>query len=176
MLFRSKNIKNISNFIIKYNKKIHIISISELINNKMFEKENFQDFFNNLQNKYDYIFIDISLECLINQNKKIIKNYFLNIFLIEPNLIEIKKAKRILNIYEKEWNIKKEKINIIFNKFNIYSINIEILKNIFCNYKIIGKINFNINYNLLINKNLKCRKEFRKIKKDYLNIINKIEG
>ena len=31
-------------------------------------------------------------------------------------------------------------------------------------------------YNLLINKNLKCRKEFRKIKKDYLNIINKIEG
>lgn len=172
----TKNIKNISNFIIKYNKKIHIISISELINNKMFEKENFQDFFNNLQNKYDYIFIDISLECLINQNKKIIKNNFLNIFLIEPNLIEIKKAKRILNIYEKEWNIKKEKINIIFNKFNIYSINIELLKNIFCDYKIIGKINFNINYNLLINKNLKCRKEFRKIKKDYLNIINKIEG
>lgn len=172
----TKNIKNISNFIIKYNKKIHIISISELINNKMLEKENFQDFFNNLQNKYDYIFIDISLECLINQNKKIIKNNFLNIFLIEPNLIEIKKAKRILNIYEKEWNIKKEKINIIFNKFNIYSINIELLKNIFCDYKIIGKINFNINYNLLINKNLKCRKEFRKIKKDYLNIINKIEG
>lgn len=172
----TKNIKNISNFIIKYNKKIHIISISELINNKMLEKENFQDFFNNLQNKYDYIFIDISLECLINQNKKIIKNNFLNIFLIEPNLIEIKKAKRILNIYEKEWNIKKEKINIIFNKFNIYSINIELLKNIFCDYKIIGKINFNINYNLLINKNFKCRKEFRKIKKDYLNIINKIEG
>ena len=172
----TKNIKNISNFIIKYNKKIHIISISELINNKMLEKENFQDFFNNLQNKYDYIFIDISLECLINQNKKIIKNNFLNIFLIEPNLIEIKKAKRILNIYEKEWNIKKEKINIIFNKFNIYSINIELLKNIFCDYKIIGKINFNINYNLLINKNFKCKKEIRKIKKDYLNIINKIEG
>lgn len=171
---KEKNINNLEDLIIKYNKKIDYISFNQILKNNLFEKENIKSSFEKLKNKYNYILIDISLECLKNENKKIIKNNFLNIFLIEPNLIEIKKAKRILNIYEKEWNIKKENINIIFNKFNIYSINLEILKNIFWNYKIIGKIDFNINYNLLINKNFKCKKELRKIRKNYFNIINKL--
>lgn len=171
---KEKNINNLEDLIIKYNKKIDYISFNQILKNNLFEKENIKNDFKKLKNKYNYILIDISLECLKNENKKIIKNNFLNIFLIEPNLIEIKKAKRILNIYEKEWNIKKENINIIFNKFNIYSINLEILKNIFWNYKIIGKIDFNINYNLLINKNFKCKKELKKIRKNYFNIINKL--
>lgn len=169
-----KNINKIENLIIKYNKKIDIINFSQIIKNNLLEKENINKYFELLKNKYDYILIDSSLECLKNENKKLLKNNFLNIFLIEPNLIEIKKSINILNIFEREWNIKKEKINIVFNKFNIYSINFKILKNIFSNYKIIGKINFNINYNLLINKNFKCKKEIRKIKKDYLNIIKKL--
>ena len=169
-----KNINKIENLIIKYNKKIDIINFSQIIKNNLLEKENINKYFELLKNKYDYILIDSSLECLKNENKKLLKNNYLNIFLIEPNLIEIKKSINILNIFEREWNIKKEKINIVFNKFNIYSINFKILKNIFSNYKIIGKINFNINYNLLINKNFKCKKEIRKIKKDYLNIIKKL--
>ena len=169
-----KNINKIENLIIKYNKKIDIINFSQIIKNNLLEKENINKYFELLKNKYDYILIDSSLECLKNENKKLLKNNFLNIFLIEPNLIEIKKSINILNIFEREWNIKKEKINIIFNKFNIFFINFKILKNIFSNYKIIGKINFNIFYNLLINKNFKCKKEIRKIKKDYLNIIKKL--
>lgn len=169
-----KNINKIENLIIKYNKKIDIINFSQIIKNNLLEKENINNYFELLKNEYDYILIDSSLECLKNENKKLLKNNYLNIFLIEPNLIEIKKSINILNIFEKEWNIKKEKINIVFNKFNIYSINFKILKNIFSDYKIIGKINFNINYNLLINKNFKCKKEIRKIKKDYLNIIKKL--
>lgn len=169
-----KNINKIENLTIKYNKKIDIINFSQIIKNNLLEKENINNYFELLKNEYDYILIDSSLECLKNENKKLLKNNYLNIFLIEPNLIEIKKSINILNIFEREWNIKKEKINIVFNKFNIYSINFKILKNIFSNYKIIGKINFNINYNLLINKNFKCKKEIRKIKKDYLNIIKKL--
>ena len=171
---KRKHTNKIENLIIKYNKKIDIINFSQIIKNNLLEKENINNYFKLLKNKYDYILIDSSLECLKNENKKLLKNNYLNIFLIEPNLIEIKKSINILNIFEREWNIKKEKINIIFNKFNIYSINFKILKNIFSNYKIIGKINFNINYNLLINKNFKCKKEIRKIKKDYLNIIKKL--
>ena len=169
-----KHTNKIENLIIKYNKKIDIINFSQIIKNNLLEKENINKYFELLKNEYDYILIDSSLECLKNENKKLLKNNYLNIFLIEPNLIEIKKSINILNIFEREWNIKKEKINIVFNKFNIYSINFKILKNIFSNYKIIGKINFNINYNLLINKNFKCKKEIRKIKKDYLNIIKKL--
>ena len=165
---------NLNKFVIKYNNKIDIICMSELLKNKIIEKENIKQFFNNIENKYDFIFIDMSLECFWKQNKKILENSFLNIFLIEANLSEIKKAKRILEIYNKEWNIKTEKIKIIFNKYNNYSINKEILKNIFLEYKIIGKIKYDLSYNLLINKNYKCKKEFNKIKKEYEDILKKI--
>lgn len=164
----------LNNLIIKYNNKIDVISMSEILENKIIEKENIKEFFNSIQNKYDFIFIDMSLECFWKQNKKIMENSFLNLFLIEANLIEIKKSKRILEIYNKEWNIKKEKINIIFNKYNINSINKKILRNIFSEYKIIGKINYDLSYNLLINKNYKCKKQFNKIKKEYVEILKKI--
>lgn len=169
-----KDIIDLSNIIIKYNKNIDVISMEELLINKIIKKEEIKKFFNKVQDKYDFIFLDMSLECFWKQNKKIMENSFLNIFLIEANLIEIKKAKRILEIYNEEWNIKKEKINIIFNKYNINSIKEKILKNIFYEYKIIGKINFNFSYNLLINKNYKCKKEFKKIKREYVEILKKI--
>jgi len=91
-------------------------------------------------------------------------------------LLEVKKAKRLLEIYLENWNIKKEKINIVFNKYNFNSINLNILKNIFNEIKIIGKINFNKNYNLIINKNNKIKNKLinLKIRKEYLKIINKI--
>jgi len=88
--------------------------------------------------------------------------------------LEIKKAKRILEIYDREWDIKKDKIKIVFNKYNINSINKKLLKKLFYEYKVLGKINFNLYYNLLINKNYKCKKELNKVKSEYINIINKI--
>lgn len=173
---RKNNNEKISleNLIINYNKKIDIISMFELIENKLIDKTEIKDFFNKVQLKYDYIIIDTSLECFWKENKKIMENSFINIFLIEANLLEIKKAKRILEIYDKEWNIKKEKINIIFNKYNINSVNKKLLKKLFYEYKIIGKINFNLFYNLLINKNYKCKKEVNKIKNEYKKIVEKI--
>ena len=164
----------LENLIIKYNSNIDVISIFELIENELIDKNNIKDFFNKLQLKYDYIIIDTSLECFWKENKKIMENSFVNIFLAEANLIEIKKAKRILEIYDKEWKIKKDKIKIVFNKYNINSINKKILKKLFSEYKVIGKINFNLYYNLLINKNYKCKSELNKIKNEYKNIIEKI--
>ena len=99
---------------------------------------------------------------------------YVNIFLVEANLLEIKKAKRILEIYDREWDIKKDKIKIVFNKYNINSINKKLLKKLFYEYKVLGKINFNLYYNLLINKNYKSKKELNKVKSEYINIINKI--
>lgn len=172
---RNNNEKvSLENLIINYNKEIDIISIFELIQNKLIDKTSIKEFFNKLQLKYDYIIIDTSLECFWKENKKIMENSFINIFLIEGNLVEIKKAKRILEIYDKEWNIKKEKINIVFNKYNINSVNKKLLKKLFYEYKVIGKINFNLYYNLLINKNYKCKKELNKIKTEYKKIVEKI--
>jgi len=120
--------------------------------------------------------IDTSSECIFDYTQCLVQNSDKSIFLIEANLLEVKKAKRLLEIYLENWNIKKEKINIVFNKYNFNSINLNILKNIFNEIKIIGKINFNKNYNLIINKNNKIKNKLinLKIRKEYLKIINKI--
>lgn len=65
------------------------------------------------------------------------------------------------------------KINILFNKYNKNSIDINILKNIFSEFNILGKLNFDEKYNLIINKNgITCD---NKIMKEYININKKIE-
>lgn len=168
----NKNKHDLKKYIIKYNKNIDLISISQILKNN--EIENIKEYLNNLIKEYDYIFIDMSLECFENQNKKIMRKSYLNILLIEPNLTEIKKSQKILEMYNKEWKIKKQFINIIFNKYNINSIKEKILKRLFEEYKIIGKINFDLNYNLLINKNYNCKNEIKKIKKEYLEIIKEL--
>lgn len=85
--------------------------------------------------------------------------------------MEIQKSKNILKIYKEEWNIDNNEINILFNKFNKNSIDINILKIIFSEYNIIGKIDINNKYNLIINKN--ANKIDKNIKKEYLKIIEK---
>ena len=73
----------------------------------------------------------------------------------EANLVELSKSKRILDIYYNDWKIEKNKIKIIFNKFNENSININLLKKLYSDYEIIGKIKINNLYNSLINCNFK---------------------
>ena len=158
---------------IKINKRIDLISGINLLFDSKYKINNIQ--FNNLCNDvkkiYDGIIIDSSSECFFNYTKDIIKKSNINIFIVEPNLLEIQKSKNILKIYKEEWNIDNNKINILFNKFNKNSIDINILKIIFSEYNIIGKIDINNKYNLIINKN--ANKIDKNIKKEYLKIIEK---
>ena len=64
----NKNKHDLKKYIIKYNKNIDLISISPILKNN--EIENIKEYLNNLIKEYDYIFIDMSLECFENQNKK----------------------------------------------------------------------------------------------------------
>ena len=75
------------------------------------------------------------------------------IFISGSNLLEIKKAQKLLNIYIEEFNIPKEKINIIFNKWSKNSIDDGVLRELFRNYKILGKIKLSDYYDLAINRN-----------------------
>ena len=160
--------------IIKINKKIDLIEYNkkiEIINNLKIYKE-----------KYDYILIDTSSEILLELMSKILNISDINIFLVEPNLLGIKKSNTLLKIYTENWNIEKNKIKIIFNKYNKYSIKYEIIKKIFSKFKIIGKIKINEKYDLIINKNNlnylitnnknPCKRIIRKINKK----IYKIKG
>lgn len=128
----------------------------------------------NIKNKYDYIIIDTSSECFFEYNKNLILMSDISLFLVEANLLEIKKSRKLLDIYEKEWKIYNKKIKIIINKYNSNSIKDKILLNIFNGQEIVGKIKMSNYYNYLINKNNKTKIENNDIKKEYIKLSEKI--
>lgn len=171
---KKNNIKfnnNIKNLIVKVDKNIEMLCATKILVDEKYKKikEEFSNILLELKNKYDLIIIDNSSECFFEYTKEILNKSDTIFFLVEPNVIELKKSRNLLDIYINKWKIKKEKINIIFNKININSIDDRILKTIFSDFKILGKIKININYNLIINRNFKFIN--KKIKKDYLKII-----
>lgn len=166
----------IEDLIIKINNNINLICGLDLIykKNKKITEEEIKNIFIKLNKIYDYIIVDTSSECFFDHTKFIIQNSDVSIFLIESNLIEIEKSKNLLEMYIKNWNIKKDKIKIIMNKQNKNSIYKKILKNIFIDFSIIGEIKYNENYNTLINKNFNNYYINNKIKKEFLTVIKNI--
>ena len=177
-----KEIK-IEELIIKINSKIDLVSVINLLFDSKYKisSEKVKNILSKLKEKYEIIIIDTSSECFFDYTKEIIKNSNLNIFILEANLLEIKKAKNLLNIYINNWEIPQESINILFNKYNENSIDISILKKIFSGFNILGKLSFNPQYNLIINKNninklnIILKNEYLKINKNLLKINKKGE-
>lgn len=168
--------KALSDFIIKINKRIHLISAVEILFNqdKKLNVIEFQKEINNLKKIYDVIIIDTTSECFFDYTKSIIEISNKNIFVTEANILEIKKAKNILNIYVNEWKIEKNKFNILFNKYNSEAISLNLLKKIFFEFNVIGTLQYNSKYNKLINQNNKKNFEDKKIRDDYFKIKNNI--
>ena len=166
-----KNSKNILENIIKVNKKIYLI-LGEFILNS--ENKITKEKIEILKNNYDLIIIDISP---YNCAKNLIDLFNLsnfNLFLSDTNFLEISKSINILNMFINKYKINKNKFNILFNKYNLKSINYKLLEKIFSEFKIIGCLKFNKNYNKLINKNKKNFGGEKKIRKEYLYINKKI--
>lgn len=138
------------------------------------EKEKVINILQNLKNKYEIIILDTSSECFMDYAKETIKFSDFSIFLVEANLIELKKAKRLLDIYINEWKINNKKINIIFNKYNKKSIDNTILKNLFSDFNILGYLRLNENYNYMINKNINYID--KDLKEEYKKIMQKINN
>ena len=177
-----KEIK-IQELIFKINSKIDLVSGINLLFDSKYKisSEKVKNILSKLKEKYEIIIIDTSSECFFDYTKEIIKNSNLNIFILEANLLEIKKAKNLLNIYINNWEIPQESINILFNKYNENSIDISILKKIFSGFNILGKLSFNPQYNLIINKNninklnIILKNEYLKINKNLIKINKKGE-
>ena len=174
--------ENNKNSLSKYDKfKIKISKNLDYLCGKNIIKQNnekdYQEinlFFDEIKNVYDVIIIDISSDENLDYTELILKKTDIILFLTEGNLLEIKKAIKLLNFYINEWHVKKNKINIIFNKYNKKSIDKKILKNIFIDFNILGKIDFKNNYSLMINKNMKNYFLYLKERKEHKKILNKI--
>lgn len=120
-----------------------------------------------LKNSFEYIIIDTSSEICLKYIKTIFPNTDYNIFIIESNILQIKKAKELLEIYILDFELDINNTGILINKNNINSIDSAILNNVFEEFKILGKINYNHKINSYINTHTKNNINF--------NIFNNIQ-
>ena len=168
------HVQDINKYIIKTNKKIDILSGMNLIFDSKYKLsyKKLKQIVEKLKEEYNYIIFDTSSECFLDYTKEIINISNESIFISGANLLEIKKSQKLLDIYTKDWEINRRKFNIVFNKCTNKSVDDEILKEIFGNYTILGKIELNDYYDLLVNKNMsqqtKLHKEINKIKKQII--------
>ena len=137
------NEKILNKLIIKINKNMDLIFYNKIINFNSIKK---------LEKNYNYILIENYFNKNNLLNKKIINNSEKNILIINPNLLGIKNGKKII---EKNKLNKNNNLKILINNYNKNSIDEEIIKNIFKENKIIGKINYEIEYEKIINTNFK---------------------
>ena len=90
-----------------------------------------------------YTIIELSSSEKTKLSNKIIKNADKVIIIIEANFLGIKRSEEILKRLEKEKELSKKSLHIVFNKLEKNKISNKILKEIFKNYKIIKNIIYN---------------------------------
>ena len=90
-----------------------------------------------------YTIIELSSSEKTKLSNEIIKNADKVIIIIEANFLGIKRSEEILKRLEKEKELSKKSLHIVFNKLEKNKISNKILKEIFKNYKIIKNIIYN---------------------------------
>ena len=122
-----------------------------------------------LKSVYELIIIDTSSQCFMEYNKEIMKISDELLFLSGASLYEVQKAQILLKKYTEEYKISKDKFYIVFNKCTKNSIDESILRELFREYKVLGKIKLREYYDYIINNNKsrqrKIQKEMKKIEK-----------
>lgn len=165
---------NILSSILKYKENLYILSSLEIFieNFNSIDYLYFLKCIEILKKNFDYIIIDTSSNYLKNKKNIIFTISDEIVFLIEPNLSEVKKANMYLEKIVKDYEIEESKINIIFNKTNKYKISEKVLNEIYSEKNIIGNIPYNEKFNFIINKNTvryeDCEEKiFEKLLKNY---------
>lgn len=131
-----------------------------------------QEIINQLKEEYNLIIVDTSSKLENEYTKRIFYNSDEVIFLVEPNILGVKKSKNMLEVFENDWKIANSKIKIVLNKSNMYQISDAILEELFPEMKLIGKMKYMDSYNLMINKSVYKREIKREYEKIYKKIYN----
>ena len=167
-----ENNYNIENFITHISNNLDVFcGIDALFSEKnKISYEKVENLISELKDIYDLILIDTSSETAMKFIKIVLANVDKIIFLVEPNLLQIKKAENLLEIYIEDWEVYPKKIEILFNKVDGNSIDENILKEIFGKFKIIGKIPQSNKFTEIAND---IRSENFRLNK-YMKILEKI--
>ena len=171
-LITNKNILNKS--ILHTNLKIDLLPAMNIILDPNYKLSNIKmkNIIDELKDIYDLIIIDTSSDTFFDYTREMINCSNKAIFISGANILEVRKSERLLDIYNKDWNIENEKINIVFNKCTKKSLDDNLLREIFNKYNILGKIQLSDYYDLVVNKNMTeqstLQKEIENIKKQII--------
>lgn len=171
-LITNKNILNKS--ILHTNLKIDLLPAMNIILDSNYKLSNIKmkNIIDELKDIYDLIIIDTSSDTFFDYTREMINCSNKAIFISGANILEVRKSERLLDIYNKDWNIENEKINIVFNKCTKKSLDDNLLREIFNKYNILGKIQLSDYYDLVVNKNMTeqstLQKEIENIKKQII--------
>ena len=145
-----KKIKNI--LLMEISKNINYYSNFNYIKNLEKEKKNkytkktidiILKIIKMIKKETGYTIIELSSSETAKLSNEIIKNADRVIIIIEANFLCIKRSEEILKRLEKEKELSKKSLHIVFNKLEKNKISNKILKEIFKNYKIIKNIIYN---------------------------------
>ena len=150
---------------IKIKNNIYLLNIKSFSNNYIKNKLKIINEIKRIKNKYDYVFIDMQNINSYEIYKEIIEK---NILILNSNILEIEKIKKFVN--KNDINLK-----IILNNYNENTISKNILEKVFDNkIRVIGEIENNKNFNLIINNNFNLEFLNNKTKNKFLKIIKSI--
>ena len=144
---------DVSSLINKASKNLYVLNGLKYIFNEENKIDNFKvkELLDNLKKNFEYILIDTTSEVSLKFIKTIFPNCDYNLFLVEANYLELKKAEELLEIYTLDFGLLKEKTGIFINKYNISSIDEDIIRNIFSDFEYLGKIKYSPQINSYIN-------------------------
>lgn len=167
---KAENIGEITLF--KVDKNISILKGEQIKQNqKIIGKENSIE---KLKMKYDIILIDTAVECYLQTVQNLANKSDTILFISEANIPELRKTRKLLEIYEKQWNISKEKINIVFNRMKQDSIDSGILLEVFKGIEVLGEVGEIKNNNIMANQHMKKIFLEKEVQNQYKKIAKKL--
>lgn len=138
------------------------------------DQETFSNFIQKLKQEYEIILVNATIEYLYNYTKLVMNQSSNIIFLTSIDKKEIRKTRKMLEIYTKIWGIEQEKINIVFTIKNELPIQKEMLNQIFKSYAILGKVSIEKQIELENKVGIIPLLLKKQIKEEYWNIAREV--
>lgn len=170
--FRLKE-SNIKKLKVRIDRNIELISKTKIIFDKKYivKEERIRIMLEELTKNYDLILIDTSSDTKYRELVKILTALSNKVIcLIEGNIISIRKTMNLLKEFEEQ----RSKIKLVYNKKSKYTLSTSILKIIFLKFKLIGTLEYEIEYNKIINKSVKILYINKNIRNEFKEIIRNI--
>lgn len=157
----------------RVDRKIDLISKTKVIFDGTYiaKEERIRNMLEELRRNYDFVLIDTSSDTKYKELTKILARLSHKVIcLIEGNIVSIRKTINLLKEYEEVRN----KIKLVYNKKSKYTLSTNILKIIFLKFKLIGSLEYEREYNKIINKSVKKLYISKKIREEFTKIIKTI--